>query len=232
MLSYIRYTQTSNDMIMKSGFQGSLLVLCTLLGTLFLNAQAPAKLDSLKKDVQVAQPKEQQAPEKKKKFQVRIPKINLEKQRDSLVKVGDRLFEKAKGFIEGIDAPPVKELIRPNREVSPGDQAALDSAMRAMDEALQYLELEGDVVKINTIKETMGAVHQASGSNKVALDTYKEVLEAAELSGDRERIANAKFNIGNIYSDEGDYRKAQKYYEEALVLYRQLLRVSRNRGHV
>ncbi|MCB0586445.1 MAG: response regulator, partial [Phaeodactylibacter sp.] len=81
---------------------------------------------------------------------------------------------------------------------------------------------------VNIIKETMGAVHQASGSNKVALDTYQEILEAAELSGDRERIANARFNIGNIYAGEENYRKALKYYEEAQGLYRELSRGSRN----
>ncbi|MCB0559561.1 MAG: tetratricopeptide repeat protein [Lewinellaceae bacterium] len=215
---------------MKRWFKCTLLLSFIFLGISLLAGQAQAQPDSLKEAVPSEQQTEPETPDKKKKFQIRIPKIHLEKQRDSLVKVGDRLFEKARGFIEGIDAPPVKDIIRPNREISPSDQVALDSAMKAMDEALQYLELEGDAVKINTIKETMGAVHQASGSNKVALDTYLEVLDAAELSGDKERIANAKFNVGNIYSEEGNYRKARQYYEEALVLYRELSRVSRNRA--
>ncbi|MCB0582524.1 MAG: hypothetical protein KDD10_24815, partial [Phaeodactylibacter sp.] len=124
---------------MNCRYSYSLVLLLIFLGISSVAAQVP---DSLRPGVQV-QPPPPEPPEKKKKIQIKIPKINLEKQRDSLVKVGDRLFEKAKGFIEGIDAPPVKDFIRPNREMRPEEQAALDSAMRAMDEALQYLELEG-----------------------------------------------------------------------------------------
>lgn len=211
---------------MNCRYSYSLVLLLIFLGISSVAAQVP---DSLRPGVQV-QPPPPEPPEKKKKIQIKIPKINLEKQRDSLVEVGDRLFEKAKGFIEGIDAPPVKDFIRPNREMRPEEQAALDSAMRAMDEALQYLELEGDPAKITVIMETMGAVHQASGSSKVALDTYMEMLEAAELSGDRERIANAKFNIGNIHAQEGNYRKARPWYEESLALYRDLAQRGRSRA--
>ncbi len=209
---------------MKSGYKLSMVLLFLLLGVSFAAAQAP---DSLTKGVQVEPPP---PPEKKKKFRIRIPEVNLERERDSLVRIGEQLFEKAKGFVDDVEIPPVREIIRPNREINPVEQAALDSAMRAMDEALQYLQLEGDAATVTVIKETMGAVHQASGSNKVALDTYMEMLEAAELSGDRERIANAKFNIGNIYSEEGSYRKARQYYEEALALYRELLRGKPNRA--
>ena len=99
-------------MIMKRWFKCTLLLSFIFLGISLLAGQAQAQPDSLKEAVPSEQQTEPETPDKKKKFQIRIPKIHLEKQRDSLVKVGDRLFEKARGFIEGIDAPPVKDIIR------------------------------------------------------------------------------------------------------------------------
>ncbi len=215
---------------MKCGYKCILVLLFVFVTASLALAQEPPGTDSLERVAPAAPPAPPPAPEKKNKIRIRIPKINLEKEKDSLLRVGEQLFEKARVFIEDIEVPPPRDIIHPNREISPAEQVALDSAMRAMDQALQYLETEGDAATVTIIKETMGAVHQASGSHKVALDTYLEVLKAAELSGDRERIANAKFNIGNVYSQEGNYRKARPYYEEALAIYKELTRGRRNKA--
>ncbi|MCP3931882.1 MAG: response regulator [Bacteroidetes bacterium] len=190
----------------------TLTIFTGLLMCCSLNAQSSTEVDTIGIEVE--------NPRKKKRFQIRLPKVLKNKtSRDSLLRpVGGKVKE----FFENIEIPPIKEIIHPNRHGELSNQVKLDSSLQVMEEALIYCEKINDTLSVTILKETLGAVHQIFGNRKIAMESYEEVLAAAEASGDIEKMADAHFHIGNILLEEGHHRRAERSYNEALALYQKL----------
>lgn len=150
----------------------------------------------------------------KRKFRIEWPRFR----KDTAGDIQLPIVRKTVDFVQQIEIPPVRDIIHPNKKRKFPDQAVLDSTMEAMESAMIHFEDVGDTMSANIIRETMGAIHQSTGDQKFALESYEEVLRMAEKSKNRERIAHAKINIANVLLEKGAYGRAYRFYSDALNL--------------
>ena len=161
---------------------------------------------------------------KKKKFKIEFPKLK----KDSSGEIQMPIVRKTVDFVQNIELPPVREIIHPNKKKAFPNQEVLDSTMETLESALIHFEDVGDTMSANIIRETVGAIHQSTGDQKYALESYEEVLRIAERSHDKEGIARAKMNIANVLVDRKEYERAHRFYSDALRLAEELLLENEN----
>lgn len=159
----------------------------------------------------------------KKKFRLEIPGFK----KDSTGKRQMPIVRKTVDFVQNIELPPVRDIIHPNKKKEFMELEALDSTIEAMESAMIHFEDVGDTMTANILRETMGAIHQSTGDQEFALESFEEVLRMAERHRDRPGIARAKINIANVLLEKGEYQRAYRYYQDALEIANELLRVNK-----
>lgn len=167
-----------------------------------------------------------EAPSKdgKKRFRIEIPGFK----KDSTGKRQMPIVHKTVDFVQNIELPPIRDMIHPNKRKEFLKLETLDSTIEAMESAMIHFEDVGDTMSANIVRETMGAIHQSTGDQNFAMESFEEMLRMAERSKDRERIARAKINIANVLMEKKEFPRAYRFFKDALAISEALLLENKN----